>query len=672
MSDQFTVKHFSRGVKLTIDHQFDPLLALQGATVTANVDRTAERLGCCQASWVIPWTGPGAVARDGIVAFLPFLLPPFQQLFDRNTLAPPKYVVTLADLSLSIDQRAEPLAVVGPHSTSAAGFLTAADMSRYDMTVRLLERQPSLVTGDTTSTREVLKLEIPGITTFGAGDAGVNVVRNNPLLIDDLSVQIKPFGVYVWQINCPGLMSALGGGIDWWTCTVGGGFVAGDIARLTVDVTNYDYVVAFGDTATVIATAIAALAVANFFYEVTSAGAVVTLRSRFASAGVAVASLFLAGAGTFVAVHTHIGGPGTVEQLALVSLNLTASFVSPLTVRDSTSDFGTGPGIQNIPNIHNGDRFGTTVPVTVPAPDDLITGADIQDANHGFDEVLRRKGKSGYGTDGGALGDTMQAADIAPHVILKNDAHYHVIVVPMWGGQFREALRAEDVPQAGLPYIAAPWTDPTMDRRVVPVPEGFVLHHAFAVWNGYSPISTAIYNRTIEGAWPTAPDYEQQVGIMLNSGMRSDDYQLLQLGLLAFTPAGGANPYTGDLVDEFFLPDGTVNPAPCYRVLQIPLAGDGGAWTNNSWLNSGLPIFMGKGNSLTGNAVGGVTQNRTDIGNGAAFAPPATGGRENTLEVRWSKQDAVNGLNDPTRPNDVRVGQGGEWVILVGKQAVAG
>lgn len=665
MSNQFSAKRFARGVKLTVEHQSDPLEDIKAAAATASVESTAEANGCCVSSWQFAWIGPGAVESEFGAVYAPFTLPPFQQLFDRATLRDPQYQVRLADLCLSVDQRAEPLAVVGPHSTSQAGDLTAADMSRLDVTLRLLERQPSLLTGETLLTREVLRFDLPGVEVFGSGSNGTNIIRSNPFLARDLNVSLKPFGVYIWELTCPGLYSLDGGTIDVWNCTVGGAFVPGDTARLSIGATNYDYLVVFGDTATTIATAIAALAVSDPFYEVTSAGAVVTLRSRRVSLLAAVASLFLAGAGTFVAANTIPGAAGTVEQLMLPSLTLTASFVSPLTVRDSSSDFA-APGVQNIPSIHLGNRLGTTIPLAIPAGNALITGDDIQGQNHGFDRALRQRLGSGYGVGYGALANPMQASDIAPRAIVKNDAHYQMIVVPMWGGQFRESLRAQDVPQAGLPYILASdpapgWTEPTMDRRLVPVPDGFVLHHAFAVWNLSSPASPAIYGRSIEGVVPLSPDYEQKVGIGLNSGLRADDYLFQQIAYLEWTGAV----YTPFMLDEWS--PGIVPVA--YRLMQIPLVAPA-AQLANSWFDNGLPFYMGKANTMT--------QPRQDAGalpnffGGGAYANPVTDGKENVLEIRWSKRDSVNGLHDTANPNDVRVGQGGEWVILLGKQAVGG
>lgn len=672
---QFAIKRFARGVKLTVEHQFDPLTSIVTAAETADIESTKEALGQSQVSWTIPWIGAGGVYGGEPALYLPWSVPPFQQQFDRATLNPPQYEVSLKEMSLSFDQRAEPLGVVGPSSAGFAGRLTNCDMSRYDMTLRLLERNPSVLSidgtfpyGNTSTVREVFTAEISGVDAFGSGSGGVNVIRNNPVLIQDLRITLKPFAVYVWVLECPGLESADAGTIDVWTCTVGGAYVPGDTARLIISAVNYDYVVQLGDTNDTIAAAVAALASSSTTCAVYSDGAtVVTVAYR--AGPFAVTSLFLAGAGTFVAVNTTPGTTGTVERLMLPSLTLAATLVSPLTVRDNTSDFAANPGIQNIPQVHDGDRNGYAIPISYPIPGTTITGTEIQNANHGVERQLRLGAASGYGVGLGALANPLQASNAMPKELLKNDSHYHMIAVPLWGGQFRESLQGKDIPVAGLPFFAAPWDDPTMDRRVVPVPEGFVLHHAMAVWNCYAPQSP-IYNRTpLDSAPPLNAAFTQEISISLNSGMRSDDYKQQQVAYLLVNPSAGAVPYEDWLIDQFDpFANGVTPPLPQagYRLLTIPLVNDAVPWTGNTWHSSGLPFFMGKANN--------VTAPRSQCGNmptafaGAAFAAPVTAGRENVLEVRWSKQNSAIGLNG--EQGATIIGQGCDWVLLCGKLTV--
>lgn len=666
---QFTAEPFARGVRLAVQH-FDTLTTIQTAASEAAITRSQEDQGRGDHLWVIPWIGAESAQAGLPVAILPFTVPPFQQKFagqldaltTERVLSDPQYPIMLTELSLSFDQRAEPYAIVGPLSKSGAGQLTAADMTRYDMTLRLLERQPSLLTGENLLSSEVLNLVLPGVELFG----GVTF-RANPLLVQGLAVPLKPFAIYIWELSCPGLYSAAG-----------------------VD-------------------------------------------------------------------------PGaTVEQLALVSLTIKPTLQSPLLPRDKAGDFNVGPGIQNIPTTHAGVQVGTTIPLTVPAGGASMLGRTVQsDLLGGFDLALRKRLDSGYGTDFGALGNVMQSADVSPHAMLNNDSHYQMIVVPMFGGQVRNSVRAEDVAGAGLPFCtpSSLWKDPAFDARVIPVPDNFVLHHAFAVWNNYSPPADIVFvadvwTSTVAGApvagntarltigatnydypmvggdtlamiaiavaaaaaadplynvyasgvlvlcvaktattaviassflagagtflaahtrvgasragWgkrSASADYVQAIGIDIHSGMGSDGYAQQQVAYLSWA-ADNAAPWTLDQYD----PGGN----PGYNLMQIPLVNDVVPWTDHSWFSSGLPFFMGRGNSNT--------QPRSQVGvmptafGGAGFVWPSatTAGGETNLEVRWSKVNAASGLAFGGDPDDVVVGAGGEFVLLVGKCTVAG
>jgi len=340
----------------------------------------------------------------------------------------------------------------------------------------------------------------------------------------------------------------------------------------------------------------------------------------------------------------------TVEQLAMPSVTLTATILSPLTVRDRVTDLA-APGVQNIPVKHQGAKTGTPVALTTPVANGIITGDDVQAGMGGFDSAARDRMPSGYGIGHGAVGDPMQAADAPPTEMLANDAYYSVIMVPMWHGQRHNSIRSVEVPTAYMPYapdpFVAPWAGPTEDRVAIRVPGGFVLHHAFAVWNVYSPP---------DGVAPVGATYRQRVGVGIQCGLRCDNFTHQQVALLDFTPNTAAT----FLLDSFDLDEGAT---PCYRLLQIPLVNAGAAWNANSWLASGRPFFMGDANTTTAFRSNSVVA--------GVFATPLTAGGETMLEVRWEKSDDPAVGLDGGPAQAVRVGQGGEWVILVGKQTVA-
>jgi len=377
------------------------------------------------------------------------------------------------------------------------------------------------------------------------------------------------------------------------------------------------------------------------------------------------------GTGTVFPQHVAVGEAGTtVYPLEFVSLHLCATFDSLLTVRDKQGDFGLYPAepgskpIQNLPIVHDGWKVGTNIPLTPVVADALMTGDDVQDAMHGFDLALRERAGSGYGTGYGPLASPLEASNRPVQELMANDSHYSMIMVPMWSGQYRESVRKQDVASAGLPYVGDLEENRiTEDVFVFPVPEGFVLHHAFAVWNGYSPPTTVYPDRLQPGTWPTQEDYEQEIGIILNSGWHGDDYKHQQVAYLKWNGAPAPNAFTYEnwLLDEYTGVEGGV----AWRLLQIPLVNNNNAWTARTWFSSGPPFYMGKSNTMT--------EARADCGTlptafgGNRFDPPLTNGRENVLEIRWQK-DLQN--YDLLEDTDTIIGQGGEWVILCGRQTV--
>jgi hypothetical protein len=693
MSKQFPVQRFARGVKVTTQHLNEPLVSIQASAEDAGLEDTVERVARNKVSWVIPYVGPAAAQYDDLgypLLMWPFVLPPFQQNFERATFADPQYPTTLTEFSLSIDQRAEPFALNGYGTTYPLGVgnLTAADMSRYNMTVRLLERQPSSVTGETTDYEVVGRWQIDGVLAFGAqqnavtgGQAGNGVARANPIVIADQNIPLRPWNTYQWEISCPGLYQASDPGVkDKWTFALGGAPLlpppTGDICRLTINGTVYDYTTVAGDTLLTIAAAVAALAAANPLYTVTAVGNSIVAEEITASNNVNVLtcvfiSVGVGGTGTVYPTHNQIGQAGVpIEPLELVSFHVCATIESPLTVRDKQGDFGEFPfqpgskPIQNLPTVHDGQKTGTTIPLTPVVADAIMTGDDAQDAMHGFDRALRERGGSGYGTGYGPLASPLEASAPPPQELLANDAHYSMIMVPMWSGQYRESIRKKDVTSAGLPYVGdLEDTTKTLDVFVLPVPEGFVLHHAFAVWNGYSPPTTVYPDRTQAGTWPVDPDYEQSVGIILNSGWHGDDYKHQQVAYLNWNGAGpfDALSYEHWLLDEYT----PLASVPGWRLLQIPLVNNSDPWTSHSWFSSGPPFYMGKANTLTENRE--VCGELPTAFGGVDWVTPVTKGRENVLEIRWQKNLTNYAAMEDT---DTIVGQGGEWVILCGRQVV--
>lgn len=691
---QFPVTRFARGTKLLVEHEFTPLQLAQTSALAADFEDTVEDFAVTSLQWNLPWIGSKAV--DGLslhAAMLvwPWVAPPFQQLFARTTLVDPQYPVELTEICLSIDQCANPFATLDAGGANP-GDLVAVDMARYNMVLKLFERTPSLLTattagdattGDLTSQTQLLRIDIDGVNCFGLGQIGTSIARQNPLITQNLRINIKPFMVYQWTLECAGLFDAVVAGVkDVWQFTISGTPVAGNTIRLVIAGNDYDFVCADG-VPTNIATGIAAAAAADPLYTVTSALGVVTLTQI--TAGVTIITpqcLFLNGNGTVFGAHVVVGTnpTGGGPRLSLNSLNLVATLRCPLTARDQTTDFSVAlsPGLSNIPNIHGGEKAGTTIPLTLPAANTTITGDDVQDAVHGFDVALRKLAPSGYGVGFGALADPLFAANRMPAELLANDSHLSIIMEPMWGGQAQESIRIKDLGLAlndnlmGLPYTKNPFTangaglPATQDCRAIPIPEGFVLHHAFVVWNGFSPKGSTLNHGAAAGVWPVNAGFFQQVGVYQNSGWGSDDYKEQQIAYLEWDadPADATvQGFRTYLLDQF-----GPSTSGTYRLMQIPLVAPNGTnWSAHSWFKSGLPFFTGRGTTITQSR--SRCSNMPDDFGGGAIVTPLTKGGENTLVVRWGITIGnIGAMTD----NDVVIGQGGAWIFLCGRQTVVG
>ena len=144
------------------------------------------------------------------------------------------------------------------------------------------------------------------------------------------------------------------GTFDEYQCTVGGVVAVGDVARLALDGTNYDYTAIFGDTTALVAAGVALLAVADAHYDVTSFGSIVRVKNkvRGVNAG-SVASSFTVDPGmdsTFVAVQKVVGRAGQAAWLvtddAVDTVNCLHA-TSGATADTVASSFSTDPGVDS-------------------------------------------------------------------------------------------------------------------------------------------------------------------------------------------------------------------------------------------------------------------------------------------------------------------------------------
>lgn len=328
----------------------------------------------------------------------------------------------------------------------------------------------------------------------------------------------------------------------------------------------------------------------------------------------------------------------TTERLALPSLHLSLLGSYPTINRDAFSP--------NAPT--KTDLLPQTSTVTIPTlvPNAVIDGTtDLQTMFGVFDQLLANRLQSGISDE----------SELAVAEQLDKDAAYSTIVVPMWNAVGQ--VRCSNADTAGLPYLAgvAPELDPTCDRRVIPVPQGFTVHHILVVQNlvSYPCPNTAGF--AAFGQDNGANSLYHKVGVALLAA--NDHYAQQQVGYLEWT-----RPTIAHQVD-FFRMNGQDHS---FRIHNMPLVAPVGTNNTQSFTLTGNPVYMGQANSTTDarNTIGQMPE----VFGGGALVNPLTNGVENLLEIRWVIEDTVLGLANPATPNNVLVGSGGHYVILIGKQ----
>jgi hypothetical protein len=234
----------------------------------------------------------------------------------------------------------------------------------------------------------------------------------------------------------------------------------------------------------------------------------------------------------------------------------------------------------------------------------------------------------------------------------------HVVQVPLWDGW--AAVRASTV-GGTLPFVVgpAPFAETTGARAGLPVPDNFVVDHVLltASWNSPpAPVVEPFY--VAWGLPPTGPDFTIAVGVVLGSHGPQQTEQQVAYGVV--TPAAAA----AEAVHSFF---GTTSTGTfeLETIYELPLVGTG---LNPSWSNQGTgnPVYMGRTN-LEGSARTNISPLPASIA-----VPPLTEGRETHLWVKMTMADLVDGLGDAGRPDDIRIGEGGFILSLVGRVPVQG
>ena len=365
------------------------------------------------------------------------------------------------------------------------------------------------------------------------------------------------------------------------------------------------------------------------------------------------------------------------QHLALISTWVSLNFKMRLTAPDDTSD---ADYVQNVPsglNARARKSFSTSAPVV----GDYITA---DDASKGLSTRLETIDKTLVDKlKGGLSGFFSHKHD---YTTLLDDAGYDVIAVPMMQGFPAGQLTVTDMEH--LPYTNLEKDSRYVDRRLIPIPKHFVVHHVVACLNkighkAYGALSSERGNDNVnlpfdsipasltrDGSYITYDDakmprlwnnqslYRYEVGLGMVQGEAADNIDYQQIAYVDFDYSRESilqhgSPFLIDTVDlglGALYPtqeDGTYTKAFEQALIAVPLVSGANADEGRGYfgyesltsashiepvmykLSQGKPVFVGETTS--------ALDTRTDIGTSAGTASAsATAGQEQYLEVRMA------------------------------------
>jgi hypothetical protein len=391
---------------------------------------------------------------------------------------------------------------------------------------------------------------------------------------------------------------------------------------------------------------------------------------------------------------------GADRSLCLPAVEVSMKFVCELMSRD------TGSSIQNIPRRTGagdtkwGAKTGPTVAITAPASGTAIESDSSDGVGYNItaiDDEFREKLDGGYD----------RYADAPPTEVVKHDAAYDVIAVPLFQNSAHGGVGANPTYLATMPYVGtrASMTNGAgiFDRRLIPVHHSYSVHHMVLAWNwtpwnilnGRDPIDAGVIPANNQDAWQVAPSagIQLKVGVGIGTGDASDEFGYDQLGTITLTDP---NNYGGGGITA---PDGwgagvtlidriTSTPNPPFQAIEVGgVAGVKHKWNwelhsipidptgsaQPGYYAQGHPAFIGPGwtNTKTRSNLDSVTA--------------STKGAEQWIEVRANlfPTDAGKSLDESALPFPVSgptgdiadrpsilVGYGGCYVYLICKKSL--
>lgn len=367
-----------------------------------------------------------------------------------------------------------------------------------------------------------------------------------------------------------------------------------------------------------------------------------------------------------------------LAQMALVSVEISMKFLSPLRLRDS------GANIQNIPTRHLGERNKHNTYTSTgagqhsstsralmgasPAAGDPIeanTATGVQTFMAVIDEFFRSKLRGGYDMH----------SDVPNLESVNESAAYTVLSVPLFNNTIYGGVSLPT--PVGAPW-GYPYVDSTagkfIDRRFIPIAAPMTIHHVLFTWSWlpfYVPDGAVAwrYVNKMPAGVAANQSLRMEIGVGMGTGARADMFGYEQIAQKSLTDVPSAA-WAGEAID-LIDPDGNQsssiggNPSPYQLEMHsMDLEGSGRPGLNGMTAQ-GYPIFVGQSRAGRGPAL--LSQRTGMQGTGA---PPETLGAEQWLEVRAKVYDADgSGVDWATGwdADQMIVGAKGIWVYIIGK-----
>ena len=300
---------------------------------------------------------------------------------------------------------------------------------------------------------------------------------------------------------------------------------------------------------------------------------------------------------------------------------------------------------------------GSAITTITPAADAIITADGTTGINTNvqlIDQAFKDKFSGGF-NDRGETAATQE---------LYADTCYEVLTIPLFNNAQNQVYDRKSASGNGAyasitPSGGGSAHNSIIDRRVIPIREPMVVHHVILARSFMSP---ATLNTSGAGPYPEKDanatlkntNMKFELGVGVGSGLQADHAGYLNIAYVdsseMFIDAVQPNSRIASTLANY-----------SNDLMFIPLMQLAGGATGKGYFPNGRPIYIGKGWDAT-------SARTTAINTSGALATPATGGREQFLEVRMRiYNNAGAAISDPTK-TDLYVGYGGYWLYIIGKK----